>query len=123
MKLDRSQIDAVVSKIKAELSKIREAAAAKIIKDISNDILNSSFIKKLPIEVSSFKLTYDDKTIEVIRKPDNVFTVSEWDLRYFVNEQLKPTPSFEIIQTDVILETIESINLDQLITRLVEKYS
>ncbi len=123
MKLTHAQINAVVSKIKAELSKIREAAAAKIIKDISNDILNSSFIKKLPIEVSSFKLTYDDKTIEVIRKPDNVFTVSEWDLRYFVNEQLKPTPSFEMIQTDVILETIESTNLDQLITRLVKKYS
>lgn len=123
MKLNKSQIDAVVSKIKAELSKIREAAAAKIIKDISNDILNSSFIKKLPVEASSFKLIYDGKTVEVTRKFDNVFRVSEWDLRDFVNEQLKPTPSFEIIQTDVILETIESTNLDQLITRLVEKYS
>jgi len=112
IKLNKTQIDALTSKIGNEISKII-SDENKILKQETIDKFLRTDLGKAVMKVNSAFFNH---------KPMSDCCIENLALRYF-NVTTKVHPSHTSIYNDIVLSSIDSTSLDELITSIKAKYN
>jgi hypothetical protein len=112
VKLTKTQIDALTSKIGNEIS--------KVISD-ENKILKQETIEKF-LKTDVGKAVTKVNSAFFKHEPMSACTIENLALRYF-NVTTKAHPSHTSIYNDIVLSSIDSTSLDELITSIKAKYN
>ena len=127
MKLTKIQISALADKIYNQASNKIDAENKALKEDPAKFAKwkkeNKEYVEALENAVKYCK--------EVLKFDDHYYirSVSDIDISYKLNSEFKDTlelksnPSKQSIEQDIILETIEDIDINTLVDKLVDKYS
>lgn len=127
MKLTKIQISALADKIYSQVSNKIDAENKALKEDPAKFAKwkkeNKEYVEALENAVKYCK--------EVLKFEDDYYirNVSDIDISYKLNSEFKDTlelksnPSKRSIEQDIILETIEDIDINTLVDKLVDKYS
>lgn len=127
MKLTKIQISALADKIYNQVSNKIDAENKALKEDPAKFAKwkkeNKEYVEALENAVKYCK--------EVLKFDDHYYIryVSDIDISYKLNSEFKDTlelksnPSKQSIEQDIILETIEDIDINTLVDKLVDKYS
>ena len=127
MKLTKIQISALADKIYNQASNKIDAENKALKEDPAKFAKwkkeNKEYVEALENAVKYCKevLKFDDHYY--IRNVSNINVPYKLHSEFKDTLQLKSTPSKQSIQQDIILETIEDIDINTLVDKLVDKYS
>ena len=127
MKLTKIQISALADKIYNQVSNKIDAENKALKEDPAKFAKwkkeNKEYVEALENAVKYCKevLKFDDHYY--IRNVSNINVPYKLHSEFKDTLQLKSTPSKQSIQQDIILETIEDIDINTLVDKLVDKYS
>lgn len=127
MKMNNMQISALTDKIYTQIVKEIDQQRDLIIKNVSKldkwKKDNKSYIESLTAAVEGCKKYAKFSDDYYVRNISQINIEDKIQNRFINSLKLKSYPSKESIKQDIILETIESTDLETIINKLVEKYS
>jgi len=127
MKLNKQQINALVNKFYNELTteynKINEVFKNEQLKKFKSDyekgvklLKNNSFLETININLS------DLCVVQLCRKDSFDDYTGKYNFRHVIKDIVRNTPSMSTITNDIILATIDSTSVDEIMKNLKQKY-
>lgn len=127
MKLNKQQIDALANKFHNELKenydKINKAFRNEQLKKFKLDyekgiklLKDNSFLEAVNINISK------DYAVQLYRKDSFDDYTSKYNFRNVIKDLVRNTPSISTITNDIILATIDSTSVDEIMKNLKQKY-
>ena len=127
MKMNNVQISALTDKIYTQIVKEIEQQRNLLTEDVNKlnkwKKDNKSYVESLTAAVEGCKKYVKFTDDYYVKNISQIDIEDEIKSKFIKSLKLKSYPSKESIKQDIILETIESTDLETIINKLVEKYS
>ena len=127
MKMNNVQISALTDKIYTQIVKEIEQQRNLLTEDVNKlnkwKKDNKSYVESLTAAVEGCKKYVKFTDDYYVKNISQIDIEDEIKSKFIKSLKLKSYPSRESIKQDIILETIESTDLETIINKLVEKYS
>ncbi len=126
MKLTKLQIEALAESIVKEFEEKRGLEKNQLLEKQLEDFkptFNKSqeIFKKYP-EVQSVNISYIDRKIEIYRESKLLGFKNSWELKDIIKDKMKPRLTLGEVERAIILSTIDTKSVDEIIDKVKNKF-